>query len=61
MGTELARAETQAERNHFRVERGGDRPVREAQIADGQFDGCAGAGCCSDCEMRAGESLLRQC
>lgn len=33
-----------AERGGFRVDSGDDRPVREAQIADGQFDGCAGAG-----------------
>jgi hypothetical protein len=61
MGTEFERAETQAERNRFRVERGGDRPVRAAQIVGGQFDGCASAGCFSGCEMMAGESLLRQC
>lgn len=34
MGAELERAETKAECGRFRVERGGDRPVREAQIAD---------------------------
>lgn len=58
MGTELERTETKAERGGFRVDRGGDRPVREAQIADGQFDGCAGAGVFNGCEMRAGKSLL---
>jgi hypothetical protein len=36
-----------AKRSRFRVDRGGDRPVREAQIADRQFNGCAGAGCFS--------------
>ena len=61
MGAELERAETKAERGRFRVDRGGDRPVRAAQSVGGQFDGCAGTRCCSGCEMRAGESLLRQC
>ena len=52
------RAETKVERSRLRVDRSGDRTVRKAQIADGQFNGCAGAGCCSGREMRAGESLL---
>ena len=58
MGAEFERPATKAERSRFRVDRGGDRPVREAQIADGQFDGCAGARCFSGREMMAGESLL---
>jgi len=44
MGTEFERAETKAECGNFRVDRGHDHPVLAAQIADGQFDGCAGAG-----------------
>ena len=58
MGAEFERPATKAERSRFRVDRGGDRPVREAQIADSQFDGCVGTGCCIGCEMMAGESLL---
>ncbi len=57
-GTELERTETVAKRGRFRVDRGGNRPVRETQIADRQFDGCAGAGCCSGREVTTGESLL---
>lgn len=45
MGAEFERAESKAECGRFCVERGGERPEREAQITEGQFGGCAGAGC----------------